>query len=698
MSRPGLVLLIGVDRQHCDVGAFDSVQTDRLERAIVILENADVSVVVSALDLVDSSGISTLQRLRRAATPIPVVVAFEVGGADGDMVRKVLAEGAAGYLPIPAADPSLLEAYLRSVLGREQLGAEFRVRAERIARAVDGSGDGLWDWDLKSGGMFMSACCAALLGFEEKEGSGEPDRWFSRVHPDDLSMLRKRLDSVLEGGSAVIVCEHRILNGFGEPHWVMARGKPIRDLDGKVTGVAGFLSDVTDRRRNEDEAIHRSLHDGLTGLASRSLFLDRVARALAALSRRDGGHFAILFVDLDYFKNVNDEHGHSVGDAVLREVGRRLESLLRLGDTVGRIGGDEFGVMLAEVDDAGAAVHIADRVIDLLSDPVAVGRNEFVVSASIGITISTTGYADAAAMIHDADMAMYRAKSLGRARSQVCDPQMHAAAIARLRLETELYEAVVSRSFEMHYQPVVDLDSGQVAGVEAMFRWRHPEVGLITPSEFIDVAEKTGLIVEIGWWVLRESCRQMVEWRRRFPEQTALWLCVNISAKSLMQEGMVEMFADVLRHEELSPESIILEVTEDLVLGHGERATDVLVALRGTGVRLCLDDFGSGYASLSHLDHLNYDMLKIDPSIVERLGGPGADDRLLVTVLSLARQMGLQVVAEGVETSDQARGLRKRACQFAQGHWFVKPSLPGDVEVLFERPPDWWLAATEEGG
>ncbi len=694
MSRPGPVLLVGVGRQDYDVGRFESITTDRLAQAVEVLDNIDVSLVITALDLVDSTGLSTLQRLRHAAKSTPIVVSVSGGDEDRELIRRAVAEGAAGYLPVPITDPVLLQAYLMSVLEKEKHNTEFRARANRVARAVDGSGDGLWDWDVARDDMFLSARCSALLGFEEKEGSGDPGRWFDRVHPDDLSGLRNRMDAVLEGGSPVFVCEHRILNGFGEPHWVMARGKPIRDLEGCVTGVAGFLSDVTDRRRTEQEAIHRSLHDGLTGLASRSLFMDRVARALAALHRRDGGHFAILFVDLDYFKEVNDLHGHSVGDAVLREVGRRLESLLRLGDTVGRIGGDEFGVMLAEVCDAGAAVHVADRVIDLLSDPIAVGRNEFVVSASIGITISTTGYVDAAAMIHDADLAMYRAKSRGRARSQVCDPQMHAAAIARLRLEAELQEAVVGRCFEVHYQPVVDLGTGRVAGVEAMFRWRHPEIGLITPSEFIDVAEKTGLIVEIGWWVLRESCRQMVMWRRRFELETPLWLCVNISAKFLLQEGMTELLGDLLRHEELSPEHLILDVTEDLALNYGDRASEVLEDLRSKGIRLCLDDFGSGYASLSHLDRLNYDMLKIDPSIVECLNGGAADDRLLVTVMGLARQMGLQVVAEGVETSDQARGLRQRSCKLAQGHWFARPSLPDEISDLIVSPPNWWLAAT----
>ncbi|MCD4749280.1 MAG: EAL domain-containing protein [Thermoanaerobaculales bacterium] len=689
------VLLVGVGSQAWLFRDFRVIQSNRVAEAIKILCETEVAAIVVDLELPDSSGLSTVQRLRAVAGSVPIVVLVGDGAGDAEIAHQALGEGAAAYLLRTASDSSVLEPVVRSAIVRGSHTAEAVERTERLDLAVRGSGDGLWDWDLGTDLVYFSEHSSGILGLGQAETTGAPDLWFGRIHPDDLAFVEARLRAHIEGSSSAFQCEHRVLNGFGEPRWVLARGKAVRCLEGKASRITGFLTDVTTRRRSEEEAVRRSLHDGLTGLANRALFMDRISHCLGALKRKDGMPFAVLFLDLDHFKHVNDVHGHAGGDDVLREVSERLETVLRAGDSVARLGGDEFGILLADIQEVETAVHVAERVLDLLAEPVSLGRNELVIAASIGIAMSTTGYQDEASMLHDADLAMYRAKSLGRARYQVCDPAMHEMAVARLRLGIELQEALAKDQFVMHYQPLVDLETGRVAGLEAMVRWRHPKRGIITPSEFIEVAQSTGLIVPLGWWVIEESCHCLSQWRRRLGVAEGLWMCVNIAAKVMMREEMIEQLTGILSRNSLPPDSLVLEFDEAVALEHGECGMKRLEELRGKEIRLCIDDFGTGYSSLSHLDQFRYDLLKIDTSIVHRLGGGGSQDQLVSTMLGLTRELGIQTVAEGVETVEQALELRRLGCRLAQGHWFARPMSPEDVEAMILEPPPWWAPGRE---
>jgi len=687
-SVPGpLILMVGYDARTTRIGDLPVIRVERLAEALSFLDQNEAAVIVIDLDLPDTNGISTLQRLLDRTGLTPVVVLVD----DHDLALKALNIGASAYLPRNAAGPGVLGPLVESVMATTRNSADLHRREARLRVAVDGAGDGLWEWNFRTGDVYFSPRCSAILGFSEEEATDAPNRWLDRVHEDDLKFLHARLDAHIEGARGVFECEHRLVNGFGDPHWILARGRAVRDLEGRVTSIAGFLMDTTDRRRQEEQAIHRSLHDELTGLANRGLFIDRVERAMSIPDRDGGAFLSVLFVDLDHFKKVNDLYGHAAGDKVLREVGRRLESVLRPGDTVARLGGDEFGILLVNIIGAELSIHIAERVLQLVSQPIAVGRNEMVVNASIGIATSESGYEDAASIIDDADLAMYRAKSLGRSRYQICNPTMHHKAMSRINLETELRQAVDHHQFEMHYQPIVDLDSGQVAGVEAMVRWQHPEQGILTPSHFIEVAETSGLIVPLGWRVIEDACNQVGSWRRDIPEAENVFLSVNVSPKILMDNGMCDRLQATLAKADLPASAMILEFSEAVILDQGDRAQGRLEELRALGVRLAIDDFGLEHGSISQLDRKLFNMLKLDPTITKRVNGVSSGDRLPSSLIGIAAQLGIEVVAEGVETSEQLEALCGIGCRMAQGFWFATPAVPETVENTIVTPPRWWV-------
>ena len=689
-SSAPLILMVGPDARATILGAFPVIRVERLSEALSFLDQNSATVIVADLDLPDSSGISTLQRLLSRAALCPVIVLIGDTVEEHSNALKALENGASAYLPRRAATADILGPLVESVVAATQSSAHLRQSEARLRVAVDGAGDGLWEWNFQTEEFYCSPRCSTILGFAAEEAVDSPDRWFDRVHPDDLKHLRTRLNAHFEGNRGSFECEHRLLNGYADPHWILARGRAVRDSHGRVTSMAGFLMDITDRRRNEEQAIHKSLHDELTGLANRGLFIDRVERALLVPDRDGGGDLSVLFVDLDHFKRVNDLYGHGAGDQVLIEVARRLESVLRPGDTVARLGGDEFGILVMNTPGAEMSIHVAERILNLVSQPIAVGRTEMVVKASIGIATNDAEYQDAASIIDDADLAMYRAKSLGRSRYQVCNPQMHESAVSRINLEAELRLAVDAHQFEIHYQPIVDLDSGRVAGVEAMVRWLHPKRGMLVPAQFIDVAESSGLIVPLGWSVLEDACKQVAWWRRSLPEAEQLFLSVNLSLKILVAEKMHQRMEETLEGTGLPASALVLEFPEAVILDHGDQVQEPLERLRKLGIRLAIDDFGLEHGSISQLDRKIFDTLKLDPTITERVNGVSSGDRLPPSLISLAAELGVEVVAEGVETSEQLEALCGLGCRMAQGFWFATPARPEVVEESITQPPGWW--------
>jgi len=660
---------------------------DRVSSGLERIADSDFDVVLLDFSLPDSFGIDTFRRVHEAAPRLPIIVLTSLD--DNQLAVQAVREGAQDYLIKREADTRLLVRSILYAIERQTAEDALRDSEERYALAVRGANDGLWDWDLGADVVFYSPRWKSMLGFEVEDVGDSPREWIDRIHPDDRPPFRRHLDAHLAGASEQLEFEHRMRNAAGEYLWVLARGVAVRDESGKPYRMAGSQTDITARKRAEHQLQHDALHDGLTGLANRVLFIDRLAFALADVQRRAAPHFSVLFFDLDRFKNVNDSLGHAVGDKLLLGISRRLEHFLRPGDTVARLGGDEFAILIHRVEDASGAIHVADRIQDILSMNFSIGGHDVMVTASIGIAHSSTGYTNPEEILRDADIAMYRAKAEGKARYEIFDRDMHQSAVALLKLETELRRSVHRGDFLMNYQPIVSLDRGRIVGFEGLVRWQHPERGIVTPANFISIAEETGLIVPLGWWVLRESCQQTRLWQEQFPSEPPLWISVNMSGKLFLKSDMVDHLLGILEETGLEPRSLRLEVTENVVMDHADLAIRNLMELRALGIQLSIDDFGTGYSSLSYLQRFHYDELKIDRSFVSQLSSPGESRAIVETILNLANSLGIGVVAEGIETADQVDRLRQMKCPHGQGYWFSRPLAPPAAEELIASAPTW---------
>jgi diguanylate cyclase (GGDEF)-like protein len=430
--------------------------------------------------------------------------------------------------------------------------------------------------------------------------------------------------------------------------------------------------EIAERNRIEEQLVHDALHDSLTGLPNRSLFMERVAQALKHHQRQSNYLFAVLFVDLDRFKIINDSLGHAAGDQLLVKVAHLLESCLRATDTVARLGGDEFTILLDNIEGIAGAIHIAERLLETLMSPVELGDHTVFTNASIGIAFSSTGYTEASELLRDADIAMYRAKESGKARYTIFDQKMYAQALRLSQIESNLRLALERQEFILHYQPIFSLATSQLTGFEALIRWQHPEQGLISPAEFIPVAEDTGLILPMGEWVLDQACRQLHIWQSQYPVAADLRMSVNLTSQQIRQSNLSAKLANILTDAQVDGACLTLEMTESMLIDPGEATIRRLSQIRSLGIHLSIDDFGTGYSSLSYLHRFPINLLKIDRSFVGHME-LAENFEIVKTILTLARTLGMSVVAEGVETAQQVAQLKSLACEFAQGFFFSKP-------------------------
>ena len=446
---------------------------------------------------------------------------------------------------------------------------------------------------------------------------------------------------------------------------------------------------LSEREAREQQLQHDSLHDPLTHLPNRSLFMKRLADATNRARRGDDGIFSVIFLDLDDFKLVNDSMGHHVGDEVLVTVARRLEECVRGGDIVARLGGDEFAILLERITDVRDSAVVAERVQEALSVPMNIGGYEHVTTASIGVALSTSANEQPEYLLRSADMAMYRAKNSGRARFEMFDRAMHAEALTRLQLETDLRHAIERSEFFLHYQPIVSLNEGRVAGVEALIRWRHQERGIVAPGMFVPVAEETGLIVPLGRWVLREACRQVHEWQQRFGNAAQLTLSVNLSVREFAQPDLAKQVACILEETGMPADCLKLEITESAIIGQSDPAISMIRDLRALGVAIHLDDFGTGYSALSYLHRLPLDAVKVDRAFTSSIDTEERPLHVVRAIISLAHAIGLEVIAEGVATSSQLALLRTMGCDGGQGFFFAHPATSEEFEALLSRGARW---------
>ncbi len=694
MSQPpSTVLLIEDDRVEAElIGSLlagtayrDSTieHVQRMQLGIERLAQAQYDIVLLDLNLPDGNGISNLHRVKAAAPTIPVIILTNVEDEVGAVAA--VAEGAQDYLIKRNIEADVLYRSIRYAIARQETETSLRASEQRYALAVAGARDGIWDWDLTRDEIHYSPRWMALLRLASSETPATPATWFDRVHEEDRAGLKNALEAHLDGATPHLEYEFRMQCGHGQQLWVLCRGVAVRDTGGRATRIAGSLSDISDRKSTEAMLVHEALHDSLTGLPNRNLFLDRLDLALKQHRRDRKRKFAVLFLDLDRFKAVNDSLGHAAGDELLVEFGRRLGMFLRPGDSVARLGGDEFAILLTDVVGLSEATLVAERIHDLLSQKFMIAQKEIYVQASIGIALSGPKYERPGDLLRDADLAMYRTKNRRSGSYAVFDSLMHESALQRLELETDLRSALNRNELVAYYQPIVSLEHMRVIGFEALMRWFHPVRGLIGPDDFIPLAEESGIIGPLSWWMMREACRQICQWQVTDPGFADLSISVNISSRLFSEPEFAARTMLILQETGLRPEALHLEITENALLQHEAATIRELTALQNIGVKFHLDDFGTGYSSLSYLNLFNYDTIKIDRSFIAVSADGNPNRRIVDALISLGRVLGMEVIAEGVETLEQAQKLRDLDCRVAQGFWFSKPLPAESAHALLLR-------------
>jgi diguanylate cyclase (GGDEF)-like protein/PAS domain S-box-containing protein len=554
--------------------------------------------------------------------------------------------------------------------------AALEANERRFRSLIENSSDVVTVVDAEGVIIYDSPSGERVLGYAPGERVGANAGDF--VHEDDLDRVVTLTERVIEAGGTVAHVEMRIRHHDGTYRWMDTSVTNLLDVP-NVGGLVANYRDVTDRKELEIQLAHQAFHDPLTGLANRALLLDRIEHSLATTRRTTGHRIALLYLDLDDFKTVNDGLGHAAGDAILRETAARLATTVRPGDTASRLGGDEFAVLLDNLDDPGMAYEVGARILEALHMPFEVDGTSFPVSASLGIAV-TTGTEDAAALLRNADVAMYRAKGEGKGRFEVYQRGMHAAVVERMALKADLRRGIDAGEFEAYYQPIVELGSGRITGIEALVRWRHPQRGLVSPATFIPLAEETGLIIRIGSDVLRQACGDLARWQTELGDQAPATVSVNLSARQIHDPGIVHEVIAALAVSGLPASSLTLEITESVLLEDTDSAARTLATLKRLGVSLALDDFGTGYSSLSHLERFPVDIVKIDKSFVDGLGVAGHRDSPLVeAIVHLGAMFNLRVTAEGIEEESQLARLREMGCQRGQGYLFAHPLSADDM-------------------
>jgi diguanylate cyclase (GGDEF)-like protein/PAS domain S-box-containing protein len=556
-------------------------------------------------------------------------------------------------------------------------------RDELFRLVSENAGDMIALVDMDGNRLYNSPAYQKVLGYSAEELRATTS--FDQIHPDDRHRVIEAAEHARRTGVGRTL-EYRIRHKDGSWRVLESSANPILDKSGMAEKMVIVNRDITARKHAEDQLVHQSLHDALTGLPNRSLFLDRVQRAFIRSLRHPEYKFAVLFIDVDDFKKFNDSFGYAAGDQVVVELAGRLAASLRQhqavarlalmahgDDTMARLGGDEFAVLLDDIKDPTDAIRVANRIQDAVAAPLTFNGQEVVSSASIGIALSSTARDRAEDLLRDADIAMCRAKAAGKARCEVFDGEMQAQAVDRLRLERDLRAGVARGEFLVYYQPIVQLENGRIAGFEALIRWQHPERGVLLPVDFIEVAEQTGLIVPMNRWLLREICQQARVWHSRYPSDPPLTVTTNLTSKELVQEDLVSNIRLTLQQTAMNPRHLQLEIRETVAMADAENGAQILARLKSLGVSLSIDDFGTGYSSLSRLQSLPLDTLKIDRSFISDMHNDPDKREIVRVIVVLGQQLGMKVVAEGTETAEQVRYLKDLGCDYAQGYYFSRP-------------------------
>jgi diguanylate cyclase (GGDEF)-like protein/PAS domain S-box-containing protein len=554
---------------------------------------------------------------------------------------------------------------------------------ERRALALTGAGDMIWDWDVSADKVFTSPETEALLGLKRGSLEGPAARWLDVLHPLDRDRFRAVLDSVLEQRRGRLSQDFRLRTPDGHYLWFTLKARPVVGSDGEVVRLVGTLTDVTEFKNAEERLLHDAVHDNLTGLPNRELFLDRLEGVLALAKADPAIKPTVVMIDLDRFKQINDSVGIAVGDSILLTLARRLARLLKPQDSLARLAGDQFALILLSERETERIIAFAETLRKGLRAPITFNDRELFLTASIGVALGDGEPRRTEEVLKDAELAMYHAKRIGGDRIEVFKPSMRARQSDRATLESELRRALEREEIAILYQPIVRLEDRSVAGLEAMPRWHHPKVGRASPAEFIAVAEEVGLIVELGMFVLERAARQLSSWQRIVRRRDPLFVSVNMSSRQLLRQDLIHDLRTVIARAALARGTLKLELTESLVMENPEHTAQMLQRIRDLGAGLALDDFGSGHASLAYLQRFPFDTIKIGQSFV-RTNGKGSRPVILRSIIALAHDLGMEVVAEGAETDSDAVELYQLGCEYAQGNYFGGPMSADDAKALLQ--------------
>jgi diguanylate cyclase (GGDEF)-like protein/PAS domain S-box-containing protein len=641
---------------------------------------AGIGAMLVDLLLPDCQGIATFDRLFHAAPQIPILVLS--AAQDEEVAKLSVQHGAQDYLLKSHLDAYLLSKALGSMIERAAIAEALFNEQERAQVTLNSIGDAVMSTDVWAQVTYLNVVAEALTGWSRKEAAGHPVE-------EVLRLIDASTRAVTQNPVALAIRENKPI--VLSPNCVLVRRDgveadiedstaPIHDRHGRVTGAVMVFHDVSATRALSGRMLHLAQHDGLTDLPNRILFSDRLTEAIAA-AHRYRRRLAVLFLDLDRFKHVNDSLGHQIADRVLQSVASRLHACVRASDTVARQGGDEFVILLSEVTHAQDAAVSAEKILQVVRTLRRIDEHDLHLTASIGIATYPDDGADAETLLRNADLAMYHAKDNGRNNHQFFTTDMNRRTVERQSLEVDLRLALENQEFELFYQPKVSLATGAITALEALIRWHHPERGLVSPAQFIPVAEACGVIVPIGQWVMREACRQTRAWRDA--GLPPVRIAINVSPRELREKDFVATVRATLAEAGLEPDNLELELTETFLMQDSTLTGTVLQALKGLGVTLALDDFGTGYSSLSHLRRFPIDTLKIDQSFVRDLATDADDANIVSAMISMGESLHMRVVAEGVETRDQLAFLQELGCPEAQGYYFSRPVAAGQLTPLW---------------
>lgn len=651
----------------------------RFETALRAIREARHDLYLVDFRLGERTGLQLVREAWERNPPAPVILL--TGQDDYEVDLQATELGVTDYLVKGTLDALSLERTIRYALRQHQTTLDLRRSEERYAVAVRATNDGIWDWDLQTARMHYSERWKTLLGYDQF-ASHRPEAWFELVHPDDVERLRHEIDHHVAGTSPHFESEHRIRHADGSWRWVLTRGLATRNGGGAPVRITGSLSDVTERHNAQQRLIHEALHDSLTGLPNRTLFLNRLEHCLRQHARQPDLGCAVLYVDLDRFKLVNDSLSHATGDRLLVALARRIEQVVRPGDTVGRLGGDEFTILLEEISRPEQAADIAGRVGEAMAVPIDVDGRMLSISASIGIAHTFDAEADGHELMRNADIAMYDAKAQGGGRARTFDASMHRRVLERLSLEAQLREAIVEGRLRTFFQPIVDLRTGELSGLEALARWPEDERS-VSPAEFIPVAEDSGLIAPLGELMLRNACETLSRWRTRGAVAPGVTVSVNVSLRQITEGNLVEKVRAALGDAGLPASNLVLEITESTLMENPELVSAVLRELLAIGVSLHLDDFGTGYSSLTVLHNFPGGTLKIDRAFVADMITRPESHTIVRSIVGLAHNLGLCLIAEGIEGPEQVAALAALECELGQGYHFARPQSADELETAY---------------